>query len=334
MRSFAVAALAAFTTLTSATTTAENGDHAEVNATELQSEHKQQFGNTTHFFDHRVGRIVPHYASWSNGSHFTDPATNQTIKHFDCDVHAGKASADFNQTVQRLHLAHQNSAVGSRAARNVLDARAGPKVSVAIQNVPLYIHVITKQASQGAITQAMANAQAKALNAAYSPYGITFNLVATDFTANDAWAVAAGSDMTALKQALRKGSYSALNLYFHTDLDGGILGTCTLPSTVPTGSPASEYYNDGCNVDAYTMPGSTMLGYNEGKTAVHETGHWLGLLHTFEGYACSGNGDYVSDTPFESQSTNGCPTSPWKNSCPAVSKGDPVHNYMDYSTDA
>ncbi|KAK0939850.1 hypothetical protein LTR29_008587 [Friedmanniomyces endolithicus] len=330
MKSFAIAALAAVTTLASATATADSGEPADVNATIVQP-----WGNVSHVYDHRPGRIVPHYASWSDGTFFTDPTTNQKVKHFDCDVHAGKASAHFMQTVQRLHLAHQNSAVGSRAAKTaLLDARANPQVSVPIKNVPLYIHVLTKQASKGAISQAMVNAQAKAMNDAYNPYGISFHLVATDFTANDAWAVAAGSDMTALKQALRKGGYSALNLYFHTDLDGGVLGTCTLPSTVPKGAPASEYFNDGCNIAAYTMPGSTMLGYNQGKTAVHETGHWLGLLHTFEGYACSGNGDYIGDTPVESQSTNGCPTNPMKNSCPSVSKGDPVHNYMDYSTDA
>jgi len=88
-------------------------------------------------------------------------------------------------------------------------------------------------------------------------------------------------------------------------------------------------------VQANTMPGGSVYGYDTGMTAVHETGHWLGLLHTFEGYSCSGTGDYIADTPMESVSTDGCPVSPAKNSCPSVNDGtDPVHNYMDYSTDA
>lgn len=82
------------------------------------------------------------------------------------------------------------------------------------------------------------------------------------------------------------------------------------------------------------MPGGSIGGYDAGKTAVHESGHWLGLLHTFEGYSCTGSGDYVSDTPAEMTSTDGCPTNPWKNTCGTVRKGvDPIHNYMDYSTD-
>lgn len=84
------------------------------------------------------------------------------------------------------------------------------------------------------------------------------------------------------------------------------------------------------------MPDGLMDGFNKGKTAVHETGHWLGLLHTFEGYSCDGPGDYIDDTPVESTATDGCPTDPKKQSCPAQQKAgesDPIHNYMDYSID-
>ncbi|KAF1926871.1 uncharacterized protein M421DRAFT_422475 [Didymella exigua CBS 183.55] len=84
------------------------------------------------------------------------------------------------------------------------------------------------------------------------------------------------------------------------------------------------------------MPDGLMDGFNKGKTAVHETGHWLGLLHTFEGYSCDGPGDYIDDTPVESTATDGCPTDPKKQSCPSQQKpgeSDPIHNYMDYSID-
>lgn len=312
MKSTMIAAFAALATVAAATTVAK------------------PWANGTHFVDPSSGKTLEHFVSWSNGTHFKDPATNQTIVHFDCDVHQGKASKHFNQTVVNLHAEHKRNAGGARKPKSVV----GKSTVSSPISIPLYIHIITKESEAGSITQAMATAQAAELNTAYNPYGVSFVLQNTSITANDAWAVAAGSDMDALKQALRVGTYSDLNLYFHTDLSGGMLGTCTLPSQVEKGMPPAMYYSDGCNINANTMPGGSLTGYNLGKTAVHETGHWLGLLHTFEGYACTGAGDSVSDTPMEMVSTNGCPTSPAKNSCPSVAGNDPIHNYMDYSTDA
>ena len=161
-----------------------------------------------------------------------------------------------------------------------------------------------------------------AMNARCNPHGISFTLKGVTITANDTWAVGAGSDDLAMKSALRKGTYNTLNIYFQTDLSGSILGTCSFPGT----PDKSTYVSDGCNVQANTMPSGTVYGYNTGMTAVHETGHWLGLLHTFEGYSCTGNGDYVSDTLMESVSTDGCPTSPVKDSCPSAAGTDPIHN--------
>lgn len=266
-----------------------------------------------------------------NGTHFIDPATNGTYKHFDCDVQMGQATQDFKTRVRLMHSAHRAGAIGSRAA-----AAASRKTLATPLNVNAYFHIITTTAKAGTITQQMANDQVTAMNVAYKPMGLTFNLVNTSITANDAWAVGVGSDMDALKAALRRGTYKDLNLYFHTDLAGSILGTCTLPSAVPAGANPKLYVSDGCNLAAGTMPGGNIGGYNAGGTAIHETGHWLGLLHTFEGYSCdaSNPGDFVDDTRQESVATNGCPTDPAKNSCTGVAGVDPIRNYMDYSTDA
>jgi hypothetical protein len=53
------------------------------------------------------------------------------------------------------------------------------------------------------------------------------------------------------------------------------------------------------------IPGGSAQGFNTGSITAHEAGHWLSLLHTFQD-GCFG-GDYVDDTPAESQPAQGCP---------------------------
>ena len=76
-----------------------------------------------------------------------------------------------------------------------------------------------------------------------------------------------------MKQALRQGTYATLNIYFQTGLAGSILGKCTPPSSVGGGPvTASVHVNDGCNIQAGTMPSGAVAGYSEGKTAVQRDG--------------------------------------------------------------
>ena len=190
------------------------------------------------------------------------------------------------------------------------------------------------------------------MNTAYAPANISFRIFPYTFTVNDAWAT--DSDDLSMKQSLRRGTYSSLNIYFQTNLStpsttpnttstSMLLGYCTLPTNItytpcancaPVEYPPSDYIQDGCNVLAGSMPGGSVYGYNEGKTAVHEVGHWFGLLHTFQGLTCDATlgGDFVDDTPQESVQTSGCPVG--KDSCPQDLGLDPINNFMDYSTDA
>lgn len=265
-----------------------------------------------------------------NSTHFHDPDTNQITRKFGCDVHRGKASPHYLKTIEKLYKGHKSSKAGSRAPRAVIKKQT-TQTPIAVN---MYFHILSTTANANLVTEAMVTAQEAEMNKAYNPYGISFTLVNTSYTTNDDWSVGAGDDLMAAHSALRVGTYQDLNIYFHTDLAGGNLGTCTLPSQVYQGAAPSVYSSDGCDVNANTMPNGAMTGYNLGKTAVHETGHWLGLLHPFEGYSCTGPGDSVADTPQESVSTDGCPKKPAKNSCPTVAGNDPIHNYMDYSTDA
>ncbi|GME64885.1 hypothetical protein GTA08_BOTSDO08383 [Neofusicoccum parvum] len=181
--------------------------------------------------------------------------------------------------------------------------------------------------------------QLSVLTSTFAPHNITFNLLATTFTTNDSWAaVIQHRDMSL---ALRRGDYATLNIYFQTGMSGvpgGITGLCNFPVADPLGTGingTSYYVFDGCHVNPDTLPGGPGGGYmgldDAGKTATHEVGHWFGLLHTFDGFECGGEGDGVADTPAQSEATQGCPVG--KDSCPGEEGVDPVHNYMDYSSD-
>ncbi|KAK1574777.1 extracellular metalloprotease [Colletotrichum navitas] len=219
------------------------------------------------------------------------------------------------EVAQRLQFNEENARVAGNATR------------LAPITVNVYWHVIatSSSVSGGYLSQATLDKQLDVLNEAYAPHDIQFAQAGADWTINSNWA----SDRAELtmKRSLRKGTYADLNVYFVPGTP--YLGYAYFPTTVTTGS--SAFYYDGVVILSDSVPGGSLSQYNLGHTATHEVGHWLGLYHTFEGYQCGGNGDYVSDTPFESEEAYGCEIG--RDTCPSLAGDDPVTNYMDYSDD-
>jgi hypothetical protein len=224
-----------------------------------------------------------------------------------------------------------------------LNGRRDQAVTVEVQT---YFHVIT-DGTDGDVSDSVLQDQLNVLNDAYLPFGFSFRLMGTTRTENAAWFLAGDNSSRAqldMKTALRVGDKSTLNVYFSRIGGGSILGYATLPSDYEL-----DPKDDGVVIQSQTLPGGPLDSYSEGKTLVHETGHWLGLYHTFEtdlGFfqlinlflsvfrirnGCNTDGDGVSDTPSQRSATFGCPES--RDSCPLRPGLDPINNYMDYSDD-
>ncbi|KAL2152737.1 hypothetical protein VTH82DRAFT_5922 [Thermothelomyces myriococcoides] len=209
---------------------------------------------------------------------------------------------------------------------------SGNLTTQATINVDLYFHVVATSTdlSGGYIPDSQLSAQLQVLNQAYAPYGFQFVHKGTTRTVNANWAYDSRGYEMEMKRSLRKGSYSALNLYFLYEM-GSNLGYCYFPESGGANSGSTVHIRDGCTILYSTVPGGSATNYNLGHTATHETGHWFGLYHTFQG-GCTGTGDAVSDTPAQASASSGCPIG--RDSCPSQPGLDPIHNYMDYSIDS
>lgn len=160
----------------------------------------------------------------------------------------------------------------------------------------------------------------------------SFRLMSSRYTVNDRWYHAApmSADWLAERRALHRGTADDLNIYLSRpkSYNGDpVLGFSRFPWQY-AGNPGL----DGVTVSIDSMPGGRATNYNHGDTVIHETGHWMGLLHTFEG-GCSSPNDWVSDTPEEASANYYCPTSPVLDTCPDSVGVDPIHNFLDYSYD-
>jgi len=262
----------------------------------------------------------------------TDRVAPDCVTHTD-SVNAGRSAAGDNRKDPHELTAAQTKAMEADLSRalaakgytkgaNGEAKKPGGGAAFAAATVNVYWHVIT-DGTNGKLTSSAISGQMNVLNSAYSGSGFSFTLAGTDTTTDSRWYnLRNGSKQERdMKRTLRKGTMADLNIY-SANLQGGLLGWATFPKS-------SYDAMDGVVILDESIPGGSAAPYNEGDTATHEVGHWLGLYHTFQG-GCTGSGDYVDDTPAEASAAYGCPTG--RDTCSATGL-DPIKNFMDYTDD-
>lgn len=213
-----------------------------------------------------------------------------------------------------------------------------PVISDAIEDVviPVAFHVIRDNNGNGDVSDAMIDDQIKVMNDGFTgELGGTktpfkFVVASIERHNNTAWhrvgyGSAAERDM---KTTLRKGGADTLNFYI-ANLGDGLLGWATFPQDYQ-----DDPKMDGVVVLNASLPGGEAAPFNEGDTATHEVGHWLGLYHTFQN-GCNAPGDLVKDTPRVRTPNFECTAV--VDSCPSedgVPRADMLDNFMDYTEDA
>lgn len=127
----------------------------------------------------------------------------------------------------------------------------------------------------------------------------------------------------------------------------GYLGVAQSPSIVENNSALpgatigdanlTDPLTDGVIIDWHffgrNSPAITSTTYNLGRTATHEVGHWLGLIHIWGDSRCGT--DYCEDTPTaeKSNATTDLTCSPVYSYCTGFGVRNMIENYMDYSPD-
>ena len=294
----------------------------------------------------------------------TDPSTarppvtyhkNGTVETGDqrfASVEEFQRSEDFIQHGRRCGSTHTPKSL--RAAptdcsfsSTSIKPEYGPDVTFTI---PVVFHIIQKTDGTGHIDESLIHSQLDVLNEdfealANTPGGmgtngkIRFVLATTNpqgqpttginYVTNNSYFTDPGSGLSPMKQALNWDPKHYFNIY--TNDANGALGYATFPSE------SAGDAEDGV-VLLYTSVGRNAPQggiYNQGRTATHEVGHYLGLFHSFQG-GCGNastpytSGDLIKDTVAHSGPNFDCTAA-----ASTCSGGGalPIENYMNYTND-
>ncbi len=119
------------------------------------------------------------------------------------------------------------------------------------------------------------------------------------------------------------------------DIANNEIGYAQLPlcDAVPFNGSNANVLPDGVVIDYEVfgdnfLPNTRFPAYNRGRTATHEIGHFLGLIHIWgDASDCSGT-DFCEDTPPQSGNSSRCQRGRF--TCGSTNM---IENYLDYSND-
>lgn len=238
-----------------------------------------------------------------------------------------------------------------RQVQDVMPANARTAAALPVYRVKVQIHIIhgrhrgersfKRVGARSKVFAVLQNAYDGAQSSVSQPMGIVFDLKRITVTRNERWYHARQGSRAdrEMKRHLHRGTAQTLNIYVNrprpqAGFSGMLLGYSTFPWNYRVRKKL-----DGVTVNVLSLPvAHSRTGYNLGDTVVHETGHWLGLLHTFEG-GCFGPNDSVADTPAEKDPNGNQYCADLTNLCDPteVTIGglyDPAYNFMEYTMDA
>lgn len=228
-----------------------------------------------------------------------------------------------------VHVIHNGEPVGT--GTNISDAQIASQISVLNKD---YKRLNADAVNTPALFQSVAGSiDLQFVLAKQDPDGLPTNGIVRVKGAKAGWTTA---DEFFLKSQSYWPAENYMNIWVVNETDS-FIGYAQFPVSSLNGlaDAPTERLTDGVVID-YKVFGSVDDGafnldtqYNKGRTTTHEVGHFLGLLHTFEG-GCSTQNDYVTDTPPLSDATRNCPSHP-ATSCSGTKM---FQNYLDYTDDA
>jgi hypothetical protein len=148
----------------------------------------------------------------------------------------------------------------------------------ALTQIETHVHVLVSK-NPDTPPKALVQKKIDTLNSNFKPWNYHFNLASVETTVNASWAAGIDNDKQAKTSALHKGDYESLNVYM---VEGAGSGLCSLPAGGSGAISQAALEGDGCFVP--WGPSTTA------STLTHEVGHWMGLLHVFQGGCASADG--------------------------------------------
>jgi len=268
-------------------------------------------------------------------------------------------SAATRQRVEERLATTEREAVASRST----GATASTAFPTYVVNVRIHVihgsHAKERKLSRKGARHKVFQVLQRAYNGAESPnsepMGFVFRLKKITISTNDRWfhAVPKSTADRQMKKKLHRGTASTLNIYVNKPTFRRSGGLLLGYSTFPWQYHGKKKKQDGVTINVRSLPGGSAFGYNLGDSVVHETGHWLGLFHTFQGGngdksnpQCDPYNDGVVDTPAEWNANFTCSApiggyaAKWGTTvCDPADMAahgyiDPAFNFMDYSLDA